>query len=593
MVPAGPVLRPGHRPLATAVSLWLSGIGVSRGIAIARVQKLHGGDLEIAEYTVAPDELEREIERFRDAQQQALAQLREVRGKIPAGTPGDIAAFIDTHLLMLDDRSLVDSTIGNIRSAGINAEAALRRSRDALVAVFEQMEDPYLRTRRDDVEHVVSRVLRVLTRTERELPGGQGPLTEPTVIVADDITPADIILLSQQAVLAFVTEYGGPLSHTAILARSLGIPAVVGLHNARRLLRENELVIVDGEHGHVLADPDDKALEHYRRKQDQQAQDRRLLQTLRDKPAISGDGVEVRLQANIELPEDAAVAEANGAAGIGLYRTEFLYMNREGLPTEEEQYQAYSRVVSAVKGPITIRTLDLGADKQVDSGQRQGPTPNNPALGLRAIRLCLKEPELFRVQMRALLRASAHGQVRIMLPMISSLSELRQAKALMAACRAELIREGSAVADRIPVGAMIEVPAAAISSSLLAREVDFFSIGTNDLIQYTLAIDRVDDEVNYLYDPLHPAVLRLIHMTIEAGHKAGIEVSMCGEMAGDVRYTRLLLGLGLTDFSMHPANVLEVKRAVRDAEVGELRRKVADIMQAASLDEFASLLAAL
>jgi len=576
------------------MSLWLSGIGVSRGIAIARVQKLHGGDLEIAEYTVAPEELEREVERFRDAQQQALAQLREVRSKIPAGTPGDIAAFIDTHLLMLDDRSLVDSTIGHIRSAGINAEAALRRSRDALVAVFEQMEDPYLRTRRDDVEHVVSRVQRVLTRTERELPGGgQAPLTEPTVIVADDITPADIILLSQQAVLAFVTEYGGPLSHTAILARSLGIPAVVGLHNARRLLRESELVIVDGEHGHVLADPDDKALEHYRRKQDQQVQDRRLLQTLRDKPAISGDGVEVRLQANIELPEDAAVAEANGAAGIGLYRTEFLYMNRKGLPTEEEQYQAYSRVVSAVKGPITIRTLDLGADKQVDSGQRQGPTPNNPALGLRAIRLCLKEPELFRVQMRALLRASAHGQVRIMLPMISSLSELRQAKALMAVCRAELVREGRAVADRIPVGAMIEVPAAAISSALLAREVDFFSIGTNDLIQYTLAIDRVDDEVNYLYDPLHPAVLRLIHMTIEAGHKAGIEVSMCGEMAGDVRYTRLLLGLGLTDFSMHPANVLEVKRAVRDARVGELRSKVADIMQAASLDDFASLLAAL
>jgi len=569
------------------MSLWLSGIGVSRGIAIARVQKLHGGDLEIVEYAVAPEELEHEVERFRDAQQQALGQLREVRSRIPAGTPGDIAAFIDTHLLMLDDRSLVDATIANIRSAGINAEAALRRSRDALVAVFEQMEDPYLRTRRDDVEHVVSRVQRVLTHTERALPGGeQAPLSEPAVIVADDITPADIILLSQQAVLAFVTEYGGPLSHTAILARSLGIPAIVGLHNARRLLRENELVIVDGEHGHVLADPDDKALEHYRRKQDQQAQDRRLLQTLRDKPAVSRDGVAVRLQANIELPEDAAIAAANGAAGIGLYRTEFLYMNRKGLPTEEEQYQAYSRVVSAVEGPITIRTLDLGADKQVDSGQRQGPTPNNPALGLRAIRLCLKEPELFRVQMRALLRASAHGQVRIMLPMISSLSELRQAKALMESCRAELVREGKAVADRIPVGAMIEVPAAAIASSLLAREVDFFSIGTNDLIQYTLAIDRVDDEVNYLYDPLHPAVLRLIHMTIEAGHKAGIEVSMCGEMAGDARYTRLLLGLGLTEFSMHPANVLEVKRAVREASVDELRTQVSRVFDAGRLEDF-------
>jgi phosphotransferase system enzyme I (PtsI) len=568
------------------VSLWLSGIGVSRGIAIARVQKLHGGDLEIAEYAVAPEELDLEIDRFRDAQQQALAQLREVRSRIPPGTPGDIAAFIDTHLLMLDDRSLVEATVGHIRTLGINAEAALRRSRDALVAVFEQMEDPYLRTRRDDVEHVVSRVQRVLTKSERTLPGGSQALIEPCVIVADDITPADIILLSQQAVEAFVTEYGGPLSHTAILARSLGIPAVVGLHNARKLLRENETVIVDGEHGHVLADPDSKALDHYRRKQDVHAEDRRLLQTLRDKPALARDGVSVRLQANIELPEDAQEAEANGAAGVGLYRTEFLYMNRQGLPTEEEQYEAYSRVLSAVRGPITIRTLDLGADKQVDSGQRHGPTPNNPALGLRAIRLCLKEPELFRVQMRALLRASVHGQVRIMLPMISSLTELRQAKVLMNTCRAELAREGRAVAAHIPVGAMIEVPAAAISAPLLAREVDFFSIGTNDLIQYTLAIDRVDDEVNYLYDPLHPAVLRLIRMTIEAGHAAGIEVGMCGEMAGDVRYTRLLLGLGLTEFSMHPANVLEVKRAVREADVSDLRKKVDRVFAAGRLEEF-------
>ena len=575
------------------MSLWLSGIGVSRGIAIARVQKLHGGDLEIAEYPVGPEELDQEIERFRDAQQQALAQLRAVRSRIPPGTPGDIAAFIDTHLLMLDDRSLVDATVTSIRTLGINAEAALRRSRDALVSVFEQMEDPYLRTRRDDVEHVVSRVLRVLTKSERALPDAGPAQAEPFVIVADDITPADIILLSQQSVQAFVTEYGGPLSHTAILARSLAIPAVVGLHNARKLLREGETVIVDGEHGHVLADPDTKALIHYRRRQDQQAEDRRLLQTLRDKPARSRDGVGVRLQANIELPEDAKEAEANGAAGVGLYRTEFLYMNRQGLPTEEEQFDAYSRVVSAVRGPITIRTLDLGADKQVDSGQRHGPTPNNPALGLRAIRLCLKEPELFRVQMRALLRASALGQVRIMLPMISSLSELRQARSLIANCRTELLREGHAVADNVPLGAMIEVPAAAIAAPLLAREVDFFSIGTNDLIQYTLAIDRVDDEVNYLYDPLHPAVLRLIRMTIEAGHAAGIEVGMCGEMAGDVRYTRLLLGLGLTEFSMHPANVLEVKRAVREADVADLRAMAARVFEAADADAFERALRAL
>ncbi len=575
------------------MSLWLTGIGVSRGIAIARVQKLHGGDPEAVEYTVEPEALDEEVERFEQAQQQALIELREIRDRIPVGTPGDIAAFIDTHLLMMDDRSLTDATVSTIRNQGCNAEAALRHSRDALMAVFEQMEDPYLRTRQNDIEHVVSRVLRVLAKAERRLPGDDGTPAEPAIIVADDITPADIILLSQQSVQAFVTEYGGPLSHTAILARSLGIPAVVGLHNARKLLREGEPVIVDGENGHVLADPDDKALAHYRQRQAQLAQDRQVLQLLRDKPAISRDGVAVHLQANIELPEDASVAESNGAAGVGLYRTEFLYMNRKDLPTEEEQYAAYARVVGAVKGPITIRTLDLGADKQVDSGQRHGPTPNNPALGLRAIRLCLKEPDLFRLQVRALLRASAHGQVRIMLPMISSITELRQARQIVAVCREELNREGCAMAEHIPVGIMIEVPAAAIAAPLLAREADFFSIGTNDLIQYTLAIDRVDDEVNYLYDPLHPAVLRLIRMTIEAGHRAGIEVAMCGEMAGDVRYTRLLLGLGLTEFSMHPTSVLEVKRAVRDARVGELKALVEQVLQAEDQESFERALAQL
>ncbi|MGH8118828.1 MAG: phosphoenolpyruvate--protein phosphotransferase, partial [Rhodanobacteraceae bacterium] len=398
----------------------------------------------------------------------------------------------------------------------------------------------------------------------------------------DDVTPADIILLAQQNVAAFITEYGGPTSHTAILARSLGIPAIAGLRDARRLLRDGELVIVDGEAGHVLADPDTGALDFYLRKQEQQAQYRRDLVKLKGKAAISRDGVKIHLLANIEMPEDAEVAAANGAEGVGLYRTEFLYMNRQGLPTEEEQYAAYARIVSSVKGPITIRTLDLGADKQVDSGRSHGPTPNNPALGLRAIRLCLKEPELFRVQVRALLRASAHGNMQIMLPMISSLQEFRQAEQLIHNAREELRREGHAVARDVPLGAMIEVPAAAIAAPMLARRARFFSIGTNDLIQYTLAIDRVDDEVNYLYDPLHPAVLHLIHMTIEAGIQAGIPVAMCGEMAGDPRYTRLLLGLGLMDFSMHPASVLEVKRIIMESDVAELRRRTRIVL--ASVD---------
>ncbi|SEQ78836.1 phosphotransferase system, enzyme I, PtsI [Solimonas aquatica] len=566
------------------MSLWLTGIGVSRGIAIARVQKLQAGDLEIPERALAAGEVDAEVMRFAAAHGIARQQLREVRAQIPAGTPSDIAAFIDTHILMLDDRSITDGTVQTIRNQRINAEAALRKTRDALIAVFEQMEDPYLRTRRDDVSHVCGRILRVLLKSERQLPQRSGQ-TEPFLVVADDITPADIILLSQQHVSAFVTEYGGPLSHTAILARSLGIPAVVGLRDARRLLRDGETVVLDGEAGHVLADPDALALDFYRAKQRAQAQYRANLIRLKGREAISRDGLHLRLLANIELPEDAKVAQENGAEGVGLYRTEFLYMNRKDLPSEEEQYEAYARIVQAVAGPITIRTLDLGADKQVDSGRSQGPTPNNPALGLRAIRLCLKEPDLFRVQIRALLRASSLGRAQIMLPMISSVQEFRQACAVIDAARLELIAEGKQLSGEVPVGAMIEVPAAALAAPWLARQARFFSIGTNDLIQYTLAIDRVDDEVNYLYDPLHPAVLQLISRTIEAGNAAGIEVAMCGEMAADPKYTRLLLGLGLREFSMHPEALLEIKQIIIESDVGALRKEVASLMQSQDLQE--------
>ena len=574
------------------MSLWLSGIGVSRGFAIARIQKLHGGDLEAPEYTLEDDRVEPEIARFYSAVQRAREQLRQVRSQIPVGTPGDVGAFIDTHLLMMDDRSITEATVQLIRDQKLNAEAALRRSRDALTAVFEQMDDAYLRTRKDDVEHVCGRILRILLKSERQLPvKGDGP--ETGIIVADDITPADIILLAQQNVAAFVTEYGGPLSHTAILARSLGIPAIVGLRDARKLLRDSEWAIVDGELGHLIADPDPDTIAAYRAKQAAQAAYRAGLVKLKGEPAISHDGVRCHLLANIEMAADAAEATANGAEGVGLYRTEFLYMNRKSLPTEEEQYDAYASIVSVVKGPITIRTLDLGADKQVDSGRSQGPTPNNPALGLRAIRLCLKEPELFRTQVRALLRASRHGRMQIMLPMISSLQEFRQALALIDDVRDGLLREGHTLAEDVPVGAMIEVPAAAIAAPILARQARFFSIGTNDLIQYTLAIDRVDDEVNYLYDPLHPAVLRLIQMTIDAGVQAGIPVAMCGEMAGDPKYTRLLLGLGLTEFSMHPANVLEIKRIIRDAPVNDLRRRVRRLMVSTDIQEMQELIAGL
>ncbi len=557
------------------MSLWLAGRGVSRGIAIGRVQKLRAQDIEVVEVRIKPEAVAAETDRFYQAQKTALQQLRDIRSQIPAGTPGDISAFIEMHLLMLDDHSLKQATVSNIENLRVNAEAALKLACETLVAVFEAMEDPYLRSRRVDVEQVVERVQRVLLQADTEGTEDAAMTSSvPRVVVTNDITPADMILLSQQSVVAFVTEHGSALSHSAILARSLGIPTVVGLRGARKLLRNNEPLIVDGDSGQILASPEPCARAYFEHRIRQQSQDLLHLQGLKDEPAISQDKVSVSLQANIELPEDARLADQNGALGVGLYRTEFLFMNRSDLPSEEEQYEAYSRVVKAVKGQITIRTLDLSADKQVDSGHRHGTTPNNPALGLRAIRLCLHEPDMFKTQIRALLRASAHGQVRLMLPMISTLGEVRQARALIEQCRGELHHQGYACADQIPIGAMIEVPAAAIVAPLLAAEVDFFSIGTNDLIQYTLAIDRVDDEVNYLYDPLHPAVLRLIHMTVQAGLQAGIEVAICGEMGGDSRYTRLLLGMGMNSFSMRPANVPEVKRVIRETNIAQVREEV-------------------
>lgn len=573
------------------MTLELHGIGVSRGIAIGKVHILSRDQPEVNEYFLPPNLIENEVQRYQAALSTAKAQLQSIQEQIPDNIPTDIASFINTHLLMLEDKALAIVPIDLIQKRHCNAEWALKLQRDALASVFDEMDDPYLRTRKNDVDHVVNRILRILTNQESPRHEVSGGRLKGYILLADDLTPADIVLMQQQQISGFVTEHGGANSHTSILARSLGIPAIVGLRGARRYVQDDELLIIDGEQGILLGGVDAFLIEKFREKR--LAQQRRLaaLTALRSQPAITLEGQPITLEANIELPEDLPLVADSGAEGIGLYRTEFLYMNRTTPPDEEEQLSAYTRVVEALGGaPVTIRTVDLGADKTVDGGRLNTPVATNPALGLRAIRLCLREPGLFRPQLRAILRTSAQAPVRLLLPMICTLQELTQVMMLLEDCKRELKRQGLKYDPALPVGAMIEVPATAICADIFARHLDFLSIGTNDLIQYTLAIDRIDDEVNYLYDPLHPAVLQLIHHTIVAGEKTGTAISMCGEMAGDPRYTRLLLALGLRDFSMHPASLLEVKRVITESNQQKLTEVSQQFLECYDLSEMQALL---
>lgn len=566
------------------MTMSLTGLGVSRGIAIGRAHLIQRGQPDIVEYCIPASNIDEEVARYEHALATARQQLRGIRDQIPAEIAREIAAFIDTHLLMLDDTLLATSPVERIRTQGCNAEWALSQQRDDVVRAFDEMDDPYLRTRRDDIDHVVNRILRILLAEEPHPPELTRGQLRGQIIIADDLTPADTVLMKSHGVAAFVTEFGGPLSHTAILARSLQIPAVVGTHSARRAIRNGETLIIDGLHGVIIADPDRATLAWYVKQQKAERKRRSELAKLHDARAVTTDGKAINLFANIELPEDMRAVHKMRAEGIGLYRTEFLYMNRADSPDEQEQFNDYRRVLKSMKGkPVYIRTLDLGADKQVDSGTV--PSKTNPALGLRAIRLCLKEPELFRPQLRALLRASAYGQLHIMFPMLSNTQELFQVLAIVDDCKRELTDQGIKFNPRVPLGAVVEVPAVAIIAHIFARLLDFLTIGTNDLIQYTLAADRVDDEVNYLYDPLHPALLRLIHGTLKAGRRANIPVAMCGEMAGDPRLTRLLLGMGLTDFSMQPSALLEIKRVVLDSDTAKLRRLAARVLRASHHDE--------
>ena len=553
------------------------GIGVTRGIAIGEAHLLLRGRLEAAPRFIDRADVSAEVARFHQAVALAKRQLQALRQKIPAATRSDIATFIDTHLLMLDDAVLTQVPVDHIQDRLCGADWALQLQRDALARVFDAMEDPYLRCRKDDIDHVVNQIQKILLKEEEEASAGD---LQGKIILTQDLTPADTILISHQGIAAFVTEFGGPMSHTAILARSLSIPAVVGVHHATRYLRHGELLIVDGEQGLVLASPDQQTLSHYRKRIDASHQRRVELRSLIGQPVVTTDGETASLMANIELPEDIDATHSLKADGVGLFRTEYLYMNRAGAPDEEEHYAAYRLVVDGLDGiPVTIRTLDLGADKQTDGSCFRETTACNPALGLRAIRLCLRETGLFMPQLRAILRASARGPVRMMIPMLSNLDEVLELKGLVAKAKKSLIRDGLPFDDTIPVGGMIEVPAAALAANAFARELDFLSIGTNDLIQYTLAIDRIDDEVNYLYDPLHPSVLYLIQRVIDAGLRLDTPVSMCGEMAGDPRYIPLLLGMGLRVFSMQPGSLLEAKRTIRMLDAGRLSRQVHDLMQ--------------
>ncbi|HAJ91222.1 MAG TPA: phosphoenolpyruvate--protein phosphotransferase, partial [Gammaproteobacteria bacterium] len=494
------------------MSLALSGIGVSRGVAIGKAHIILRGSIEVLESAIPGHLIEEEVARFLSAVDSARRQLQAIQERIPVNTGVDIAAFIETHLLMLDDAMLVDVPVDLIRAHHCNAEWALKLQRNALVNVFEQMDDAYLRTRRDDIDYVINRIQRILLDSDQDGEQGETFVLENSIVLAYELNPAETMMLEHQGIRAFATECGGPLSHTAILARSMQIPAMVGTHGLQRYIQDGETIILDGLQGVLIAGPDARTLDHYRERQEQEYQRQAELARLTDSPAVTRDSTPIMLMTNIELPEDIDAVSRASANGVGLYRTEFLFMNRLAPPDEDEQYNCYVSVVEALKGkPLTIRTLDMGADKQVDG------SCSNPALGLRAIRLCLKDQSQFRPQLRAILRASAHGPVRLMIPMFSNTRELHQVLSLINDTKIALQREALAFAPEVEIGGMIEVPAAALTAADFASHLDFLSIGTNDLIQYTLAIDRVDDEVNYLYDPLHPAVLKLIKMTIDAG----------------------------------------------------------------------------
>jgi len=556
----------------------IHGLPVSQGIAIGHVHLVSHALLEVNHYHVAARYIDEEVARLEDAVATVQGELVGLKAAATAGhAHSEVGAFVDLQTMMLADPMLVDAARTLIEDRRCNAEWALVQQMEHLVEQFEQIEDPYLRERKADVVQVVERIVKVLLGHPGHLPpkrrDGLG-----TVVVAHDLSPADTIGFRDHNIAGFVTDVGGPTSHTAIVARSLSIPAVVGLLQIRHLVEEDEVIIIDGSRGVVIVGPDPQIIEEYRLRRAELELERSKLNRLKDTRATTLDGEEVMLLANIEGPKDIGQIRAVNADGVGLYRTEFLFIGRDTLPDEDEQYEAYRDVLTAMAGkPVTIRTFDVGADKALNTTEARFEP--NPALGLRAVRYSLAEPQMFLTQLRALLRASVHGQLKIMVPMLAHATEIDQTLRLIDKARAELRSEHVRFDESIEIGAMIEVPAAALALGMFIRRLSFLSIGTNDLIQYTLAIDRSDEAVVHLYDPLHPAVLKLIGGTIQAGARFGMPVSVCGEMAGDPAYTLLLLGMGLRQFSMHPANILEIKQQVLRADVGELAPRVQRILR--------------
>ena len=561
------------------------GLAVSRGIAIGRAVLVASSRADVAHYFVEDSGVQSEIQRVRDARNTVVEEISRLQRDLPADAPHELAALLDVHLMLLQDEQLISGVKGWISERHYNAEWALTTQYEMIARQFDEMEDEYLRERKADLEQVVERVLRAMkgvaspvqlknqgARKQQKELLHDDKLDVPLVLVAHDLSPADMLQFKQSLFAGFATDVGGRTSHTAIVARSMDIPAVVGARSASQLIKQDDWVIIDGDAGVLIVDPSPIILAEYGFKQRQGALERERLNRLRHTPAVTLDGQKVELLANIEMPEDTGGAIQAGAVGVGLFRSEFLFMGRIGnLPDEEEQYLAYRQAIEGMQGlPVTIRTVDIGADKPLERHTKAQEAHLNPALGLRAIRWSLADPPMFLTQLRAILRAAAHGQVNLLVPMLAHASEIRQTMSLIDHARATLDNKGQ-VYGPVKLGAMIEIPAAALTLKLFLKYFDFLSIGTNDLIQYTLAIDRADEAVAHLYDPCHPAVLRLVADTIAECNAQGKGISVCGEMAGDVNMTRLLLGLGLRSFSMHPSQILSVKQQILRADAGKLQ----------------------